>query len=64
IDHAIRVVTGRAEEKLPESSTEREMIAELVSGWTGEHPSASTLEHELDALRAKMRRVFDSIFGH
>jgi [glutamine synthetase] adenylyltransferase / [glutamine synthetase]-adenylyl-L-tyrosine phosphorylase len=64
IDHALRVVTGRAEEKLPESGAEREMIGELVCRWTGEHPSASTLEHELDALRGKMRRVFDSIFGH
>jgi [glutamine synthetase] adenylyltransferase / [glutamine synthetase]-adenylyl-L-tyrosine phosphorylase len=64
IDHATRIVKGRAEEKLPDSDTEREMIAELVSRWTGERPSASSLEHELDGLRVKMRRLFDSIFGH
>ena len=64
IDHATRIVKGRAEEKLPESEAEREMVAYLVSRWTGERPSASSLEHELDALRVKMRRLFDSIFGH
>ncbi len=63
LDHAIRVVTGRAEERLPASIPEREMIAELVSRWTSERPTASTLEHDLDALGARMRRVFEAIFA-
>lgn len=64
LDHAIRVVTGRAEEKLPSSMAEREMMAELVRRWTSERLSASTLENELDALRARMRRAFETIFAH
>ena len=62
LDHAIRVVTGRAEEKLPAHSPEREMVRDLVHRWAVDHPYAETLEGELDAVRAKMRRLFDSIF--
>jgi glutamate-ammonia-ligase adenylyltransferase len=64
LDHALRLVTGRAEAKLPASGIEREMIAELMHRWTNERPSAATLETELAALQAKMRRLFESIFGH
>ncbi len=63
LDHAIRVVMGRAEEKLPSSNAEREMVAELVRRWTKEPSSASALEAELDALRAKMRRLFETVFA-
>ena len=63
LDHAIRVVTGRAEEKLHAAGTEPEMIAELVRRWTSRRPSASTVEAELNALRARMRKVFDAIFS-
>jgi glutamate-ammonia-ligase adenylyltransferase len=62
LDHAIRVVTGRAEEKLPPNSPERDMVRDLVHRWAVDHPVAETLEGELDAVRAKMRRLFDSIF--
>ncbi len=64
LDHAVRVVTGRAEEKLPASETEREMIAELMRRWTNERPTASTLDSELLALQTKMRQLFDTIFAH
>ncbi len=63
LDHAARLVTGRAEEKLPTSLAEREMVAELVRRWTKEHPSAAMLETELDTLRSKMRRLFERIFA-
>jgi glutamate-ammonia-ligase adenylyltransferase len=62
LDHAIRGVTGRAEEKLPSTSPERDMIRDLVHHWAVDHPSAETLEAELDAVRAKMRRLFDAVF--
>jgi len=62
LDHAVRVVTGRAEEKLPESATEREMIAELMHRWTNERPTAATLEAGLHLLQTKMRALFDRIF--
>ncbi|MGH9584379.1 MAG: glutamine-synthetase adenylyltransferase, partial [Bryobacteraceae bacterium] len=64
LDHALRLVTGRAEAKLPSSRLEREMIAELMHRWTNERPSAESLEIELSALQTKMRLLFESIFGH
>jgi [glutamine synthetase] adenylyltransferase / [glutamine synthetase]-adenylyl-L-tyrosine phosphorylase len=64
LDHAVRVVTGRAEEKLPESAAEREMIAELMHRWTNERPSAATLEAGLHLLQTRMRALFDRIFAH
>jgi [glutamine synthetase] adenylyltransferase / [glutamine synthetase]-adenylyl-L-tyrosine phosphorylase len=63
VDHAVRVVTGRAEEKLPASATEREMIAELMRRWTNERPTEATLEASLYALQTRMRAVFDRIFA-
>src|SRR6201996_5330771 len=59
LDHASRVVTGRAEEKLMAAANQREMIADLVRRWTRRNPTASTLETELNALRARMRKLFD-----
>lgn len=63
LDHAIRIVTGRAEEKLPESTTEREMIADLMRRWTSGHTQASTVEAEILALETKLRRLFETIFA-
>lgn len=63
LDHAIRLVTGRAEAKLPSSEREREMIAELMRRWTNEQPSAASLEADLSALQAKMRQLFETVFG-
>jgi glutamate-ammonia-ligase adenylyltransferase len=62
MDHATRVVSGNAEEKLPEKADKREMVAELVQLWTDERPTAQTLTHELEALQHKMRRLFDTVF--
>ncbi len=63
LDHAIRIVTGRAEEKLPAAAPERDMVAALVDRWAPERPdTAETLEAELSALRTKMRRVFETHF--
>ncbi len=64
LDHAVRVVTGRAGEKLPVSLIEREMIAELMHRWTNERPTAVTLEAGLHALQTRMRALFDRIFAH
>jgi [glutamine synthetase] adenylyltransferase / [glutamine synthetase]-adenylyl-L-tyrosine phosphorylase len=63
LDHAVRVVTGRAEEKLPESAAEREMIAELMHRWTNERPTAATLEAGLHQLQTRMRALFDRVFA-
>lgn len=63
LDHGLRVVTGRAEQKLPTSRLEQEMLAELMHRWTGEYRSAGTLESEFSALQTQMRRLFDAVFA-
>jgi glutamate-ammonia-ligase adenylyltransferase len=63
LDHAIRLVTGRAEEKIPKAPAYRARIAELMQRWTGHKTSAARLDTDLGALQKKMRRVFDSIFS-
>jgi glutamate-ammonia-ligase adenylyltransferase len=63
LDHAIRLVTGRSEEKIPSALASREMIAELLQRWTGHTTSAEKLDTDLAALQKKMRRVFDAIFA-
>ncbi len=64
LDHGIRVVTGRAEEKFPRSHVQREMLAELMQRWTGEYRSAAALRAELTAQQGKMRHLFEGIFAH
>src|SRR6201996_4908845 len=63
LDHAIRVGTGRAEEKLPSQTPKRDMIRHLVQRWAVDRPVVDTLEGELDSLRLRMRRLFDAIFA-
>jgi len=62
LDHAIRLVTGRAEEKIPSAPAHRARIAELLQRWTGHTTSAAKLDTDLAALQRKMRQVFDGIF--
>jgi [glutamine synthetase] adenylyltransferase / [glutamine synthetase]-adenylyl-L-tyrosine phosphorylase len=62
VDHALRVVTGRAAERLPASLDERRMVAGLVQRWTNKATDADSLDDELARLRQRMRRLFDSVF--
>jgi glutamate-ammonia-ligase adenylyltransferase len=62
LDHAIRLVTGRSEEKIPAAPIQRQMIAELLPRWTGHSTSAAKLDTDLSALQKKMRQVFEGIF--
>jgi [glutamine synthetase] adenylyltransferase / [glutamine synthetase]-adenylyl-L-tyrosine phosphorylase len=64
LEHALRIVLGRAEEKLPGSHVEQEMLADLMHRWTGEYRSASALQTELQTLQDKMRHLFERIFAH
>lgn len=63
VDHAYRIVFGRAESKLPGPGPERERVAELVHRWTGEPTSAQTLPDQLLYLQDRVRRLFDATFG-
>jgi glutamate-ammonia-ligase adenylyltransferase len=62
LDHALRVVTGRTEERIPAAPEQREMIAELMQRWTGKRIAANGLDADLLSLQTRMRRVFESIF--
>ena len=64
LDHALRVVTGRTEERIPAAPEQRAMIAELMQRWTGKRIAAPSLDADLLSLQTKMRRVFDSVFTH
>ncbi len=63
LDHAIRIVTGRAEGKLPTSENEKEMIAELVHRWTKLQRSGATIEEELTIFKKRTRQLFETIFA-
>lgn len=63
LDHALRIVIGRAEEKLPSAGEEHDMLVDLVHRWTG-GSSAASLEEELASVRSRMRRLFEAVFTH
>ncbi|HEY3940456.1 MAG TPA: glutamine-synthetase adenylyltransferase [Bryobacteraceae bacterium] len=62
LDHALRLVTGRPEERIPALPEHREMIAELMQRWTGQRSTAEALDADLVTLQSRMRRVFEGIF--
>ena len=57
LDHALRVLSGHAEGKLPKSEVHRDTIAALLRRWT---PIRLT---ELGEIRNKVRAAFDRQFG-
>ena len=63
LDHAIRIVTGRAEGRLPTAENETEMVAELVHQWTNPQRSDVRIEEELAGLQKRTRQLFERIFA-
>ncbi len=63
LDHALRLVTGHAGGKVPEHPKQREMVAHLLTLWTGHPSKAETLDAELATLQAQMHRLFESVFA-
>jgi glutamate-ammonia-ligase adenylyltransferase len=63
LDHAIRVVTGRREGKLPSGPLERKLVVDLLARWTGGDASDLSLEEQSGLVRASMRRLFDAVFS-
>lgn len=63
VDHACRLVFGRAESKLPGPGPERARVAQLVQRWTGEAASGETLPDQLAHLQDRVRRLFETTFG-
>ncbi len=62
LDHALRLVTGHSEGKIPASEEQREMVAELMTAWTVQKSTAKTLEADLNGLQTKMHRLFETVF--
>jgi [glutamine synthetase] adenylyltransferase / [glutamine synthetase]-adenylyl-L-tyrosine phosphorylase len=62
LDHALRLVTGHAEGKIPASEEQREMVAELMTRWTAQKSTAKSLETDLSGLQTKMHRLFETVF--
>ena len=57
LDHGLRVISGHAEERLPKSESQLELLAEVLARWT-----PVRLE-ELDEIRTHTRELFDRYFG-
>ncbi|MSV36062.1 MAG: glutamine-synthetase adenylyltransferase [Bryobacterales bacterium] len=57
LDHGIRVLTGHAESKLPTAEAQMEALSELLRRWTPVPLS------DLDAIRSRMRTLFERLFG-
>jgi glutamate-ammonia-ligase adenylyltransferase len=63
VDHGIRIRSGRADGRLPQTPAELNALAELVSRWTGVPAGASSLEQQLQQTRESMRQLFDRLFA-
>jgi [glutamine synthetase] adenylyltransferase / [glutamine synthetase]-adenylyl-L-tyrosine phosphorylase len=63
LDHAIRLVTGHAEGRLPSSRVELEMVCELLNRWTPESRRFADIEAELANLTDRTRCIFERIFS-
>jgi [glutamine synthetase] adenylyltransferase / [glutamine synthetase]-adenylyl-L-tyrosine phosphorylase len=63
IDHGQRVLSGHAEGNLPTSSTQFELLADLVKRWTPEHLHQQRLDVTLREIRLRTREFFNRVFG-
>lgn len=62
VDHALRLLHGRPESKLPADAAELRMTADLVRVWTRRSPTAESLGPELAGLQRALRHLFDNVF--
>ncbi|MBI3684526.1 MAG: glutamine-synthetase adenylyltransferase [Acidobacteria bacterium] len=63
LDHGLRILSGQAEGCLPQSPSQRDMLAELVSRWTPDHLHDQPLEEELAQIQDRTREFFDRLFA-
>ncbi len=62
VDHGLRVYTGRAEAKLPQSADDLQTIAALVDRWTSRDDSDQCFE-KLIQMRDSMYQLFHRLFA-
>jgi glutamate-ammonia-ligase adenylyltransferase len=63
IDHGLRVYSGHAEGRLPNSPSHLEALTALVRRWTPEHLHDEPLPDELAQIQARTREYFRRLFG-
>jgi glutamate-ammonia-ligase adenylyltransferase len=64
VDHALRLLHGRPESKLPSDPSELRITADMVRLWTRRTPSGETLSAELTGLQRSVRHLFDNVFRY
>ena len=62
IDHGLRLYSGHAEGRLPQSEAKLQALTELVARWTPPRLHERPLEVELEAIKQQTRRVFRRFF--
>ena len=62
IDHGLRLYSGHAEGRLPNSEAKLEALTELVARWTPARLHKSPLEVELESIKVQTRRLFRRYF--
>lgn len=63
VDHGLRVYSGHAEGRLPNSPAHLETLTALVNRWTPEHLHDEPLPQELVQIQARTREYFRRLFG-
>jgi glutamate-ammonia-ligase adenylyltransferase len=63
IDHGLRVYSGHAEGKLPNSETHLEVLTNLVYRWTPESLQDQPLPVKLGEIQQRTREFFRRLFG-
>jgi glutamate-ammonia-ligase adenylyltransferase len=63
-DHALRVYSGHAEARLPNSESHLQALTELVHRWTPEHRQGHPLKAELAKIQNRTREIFDRLFAN
>jgi glutamate-ammonia-ligase adenylyltransferase len=63
IDHGLRVYSGHAEGRLPQSEVHLRTLTNLVQRWTPEHLHDQPLPVELAQIQAATRSYFKRLFG-
>lgn len=63
LDHAVRLVTGHAEGRLPSARTELEMVSDLLYRWTGTTRQPVEIDSALAHLQEQTRSLFERVFS-
>lgn len=63
IDHGLRVYSGHAEGRLPNSPAHLETLTALVNRWTPPHLHDEPLPQELAQIQTRTREYFRRLFG-